>query len=106
MTMDLKSIPPGLLSPRPIGSDTGVQPPLSTDGTGGPNFADALKNAVADANTKVHSADQAVESFMLGEGSVHKAMIAMQDAQVAMEMVVAVRNKALEAYQEIMRMPV
>jgi len=103
--MDLKSIPPGLISPRPIGADTGVQPPLSSDGAG-PSFADALKGAVADANTKVHSADQAVQSLMLGEGSVHQAMIAMQDAQVAMEMVVAVRNKVLEAYQEVMRMPV
>jgi flagellar hook-basal body complex protein FliE len=37
---------------------------------------------------------------------VHQAMIAMQDASVAMEMVLAVRNKALEAYHEIMRMPV
>lgn len=103
--MDLKGIPPGLLAPRPVGADIGVGTPLSTDGTA-PSFADALKDAVADANTKVHAADHAIDSLMLGEGSVHEAMIAMQDAQVAMEMVVAVRNKALEAYQEIMRMPV
>jgi len=103
--MDLSNIPAGLLAPRPVGADTGVASPLSTDGTG-TSFADALKSAVADANDKVVSADHAVQSLMLGEGSVHQAMIAMQDAQVAMEMVVAVRNKVLEAYQEVMRMPV
>jgi flagellar hook-basal body complex protein FliE len=104
--MDVKSIPSALLVPRPVGVDTGLGAPLGAPGGLAPSFADTLKNAVQDTNAKVQSADRAVESAMVGEGSLPQAMIAMQDAQVAMEMVVAVRNKALEAYQEIMRMPV
>jgi len=104
--MDVSKIPSALLVPRPIGVDTGTTAPLGAPGDLAPSFADALKDAVQDTNTKVQAADRAVESAMVGDGSLPKAMIAMQDAQVAMEMVVAVRNKALEAYQEIMRMPV
>lgn len=102
--MDIKSIPPQLLVPTPIGEPVGT--PLPGAGDVGTSFADALKGAVADANGKALEAEHQVQRLVVGEGSVHQAMIAMQDASVAMEMVLAVRNKALEAYHEIMRMPV
>lgn len=102
--MDIKSIPPQLLNPRPIGEAVGTPPANPADA--GASFADALKGAVEDANGKTLEAENQVQRLVVGEGSVHQAMIAMQDASVAMEMVLAVRNKALEAYHEIMRMPV
>jgi len=105
--MDIKSIPPQLLNPRPIGEAVGTPVPGFGDGgDAGTSFADALKGAVEDANGKSLEAEHQVQRLVVGEGSVHQAMIAMQDASVAMEMVMAVRNKALEAYHEIMRMPV
>jgi len=102
--MDIKSIPPQLLVPTPIGEVVGT--PLPAAGDAGTSFADALKGAVENANGKALEAENQVQRLVVGEGSVHQAMIAMQDASVAMEMVLAVRNKALEAYHEIMRMPV
>jgi flagellar hook-basal body complex protein FliE len=102
--MDIKSIPPQLLNTTPIGEVVGT--PLPSPGDAGSSFADALKGAVEDANGKSLEAENQVQRLVVGEGSVHQAMIAMQDASVAMEMVLAVRNKALEAYHEIMRMPV
>jgi flagellar hook-basal body complex protein FliE len=108
--MDIKSIPPQMLVPKPIGEPVGT--PLAdlsnvgSTGDVGTSFADALKGAVEDANAKSVEAEHQVQRLVVGEGSVHEAMIAMQDASVAMEMVLAVRNKALEAYHEIMRMPV
>jgi flagellar hook-basal body complex protein FliE len=77
-------------------------------GTGdlGTSFADALEAAVEDANGKALEAEHQVQRLAAGDGSIHQAMIAMQDASIAMDMVLAVRNKALEAYQEVMRMPV
>lgn len=105
--MDIKAIPPHLLVPRPIGEGL-PSPAAGAAGldAGGPSFADALKGAVEDANAKSIEAEHQVRALVTGEGSVHQAMIAMQDASVAMEMVLAVRNKVLEAYQEVMRMPV
>jgi len=104
--MDIKSIPAALIAPLPVGADTGVGGALSGQGGIAPSFADTLKSAVADANTKSQEADRQVEALMVGEGSLHRTMLAMQDASVAMETVIAVRNRALEAYQEVMRMPV
>jgi flagellar hook-basal body complex protein FliE len=104
--MDIKSIPAGLIAPAPVGADKAVGPGPLGQGEVGPGFADTLKAALEDANTKVQEADRQVEALVVGEGSLHRTMIAMQDASVAMDMVMAVRNKALEAYQEVMRMPV
>jgi len=107
MSMDIKAIPVHLLVPKPIGEGL-PSPAAGAAGpdAGGPSFADALKGAIGEANAKSIEAERQVQALVTGEGSIHQAMIAMQDASVAMEMVMAVRNKALEAYHEIMRMPV
>lgn len=104
--MDIKNIPAALLVPRPVGADAAAGAAVSGAGDINPSFAETLKDAVQDANVKAHEADRQVGALMAGEGSLHQTMLAMQDASVAMEMVVAVRNRALEAYQEVMRMPV
>jgi flagellar hook-basal body complex protein FliE len=102
--MDIHSVPTQLIVPKPVGEPVGT--PLAGPAESGTSFADALKGAVEEANGKSLAADAQVQRLMVGEGSVHQAMIAMQDASVAMEMVLAVRNKVLEAYNEIMRMQV
>jgi flagellar hook-basal body complex protein FliE len=44
---------------------------------------------------------------MLGESdNIHRSMIAMQEAGLAFNLLVEVRNKLVESYQELMRMPV
>jgi flagellar hook-basal body complex protein FliE len=39
-------------------------------------------------------------------GDVHEAMIALQKAEMTLQLTVQVRNKFVQAYQEIMRMPI
>ena len=109
--MDISNIPAGMLSPRPLGSLPGVtegQGPEQLSGSGGlrPSFSDTLKGAINEVTAKSDASEQAITAVMTGQGSVHEAMIAMQDSAVAMDMVLAVRNKVLEAYQEVIRMPV
>ena len=41
-----------------------------------------------------------------GSGDVHEAMIALQRADMTLQLTVQVRNKLVQAYQEIMRMPI
>jgi flagellar hook-basal body complex protein FliE len=68
-------------------------------------FADLLVGAVDDVGRLQAQARDAVEGLMSGRGvDVHRAMIASSEAEAGFELVLAVRNKALAAYQQVMGM--
>ena len=68
-------------------------------------FGDLLKNAVAGVDGLEQQASAAVEGLMQGTGvDVHEAMIATQKADMSFELALAVRNKAVAAYQQVMGM--
>jgi flagellar hook-basal body complex protein FliE len=52
------------------------------------------------------AANTAIANMLAGTGDVHEAMIALQRAETALQLTVQVRNKLVQAYQDIMRMPV
>ena len=70
----------------------------------GPSFAQTLQNAFGQVNTlQGHSANMS-QAFAKGQTSdVHGVMIAAEQASLALQLTTQVRNKAVEAYQEIMR---
>ncbi len=73
----------------------------------GSGFSEALKAAVDDVNKTQLEADKAVEQLQTGESeNLHEVMIAMEKADISLRLTVQMRNKVLEAYQEIMRMQV
>ncbi len=78
----------------------------ASEGAGAPApFADLLTDAVGQVNTLEQQARSAVEGLMSGSGvDVHTAMIATEKAEMAFEMALAVRNKAVQAYQQVMGM--
>ncbi|MGA1847106.1 flagellar hook-basal body complex protein FliE [Deferribacter abyssi] len=68
------------------------------------DFADLLKKAIKDVNDAQLEADEAVKKVLNGETKdIHQTMIALQKADVSLKLMLEVRNKLLEAYQEIMR---
>jgi flagellar hook-basal body complex protein FliE len=68
-------------------------------------FGDLLKDAVGQVNRLEEQAHTAVTGLMAGSGvDVHQAMIASEKASMAFEMVLAVRNKAIQSYQSVMSM--
>jgi flagellar hook-basal body complex protein FliE len=68
-------------------------------------FADLLTDAVGQVNALENQASAAVTGLMTGSGvDVHQAMIATQKASMAFELAIAVRNKAVAAYQQVMGM--
>ncbi|MBI5590611.1 MAG: flagellar hook-basal body complex protein FliE [Deltaproteobacteria bacterium] len=70
-------------------------------------FGDMLKNHLAEVNHLQNSADIAAQNLASGQDKdIHNTMIAMEKAGVAFQLTMQVRNKVLEAYQEIMRMQV
>lgn len=83
--------------------------PTSPQKTGkqGGGFADQLKDAINSTNDAQVKADQAVENLHSGQGgSLHETMLSLEKADISMRMFVALRNKAVSAYQEIMKMNV
>lgn len=81
--------------------------PLQPKSPAAPGFADMLKSAVADTNRLQLEADRAAVSLQTGEAqNIHEVTIAMEKAEVSLRLMVSMRNKAVEAYQEIMRMQV
>jgi flagellar hook-basal body complex protein FliE len=68
-------------------------------------FAGLLKNAIHSEQSLEDQASTAVEGLVTGQGvDVHQAMIATQKANLAFEMALAVRSKAVAAYQQVMQM--
>ena len=85
-----------------------IQPPQLdprlTDGTG---FGAILQDAMHTVGSLNETATKGVESFLSGEGDdLHKTIMATQRAELGMELFLQVRNKVVQAYQEIMRMQV
>jgi len=62
---------------------------------------------VNEVGAKQAAAGDAVSGVLSGQNvSLHQAMIAMQEANVSFQLMVEVRNKLLESYQELMRMQI
>ncbi len=70
-----------------------------------PSFAATLESAFGAVNDKLGHASEMAQSFAKGKTSdVHSVMIASEQATIALQMTTQIRNKAVDAYQEIMRM--
>ena len=68
-------------------------------------FSDLFTDAVGQVNQLEDQARAAVDGLMSGSGvDVHQAMIATQKASMAFELALSVRNKAVQAYQQVIGM--
>lgn len=68
-------------------------------------FIDYFKNAISDVDKLQKEAENSVERMILGEEPyLHNTVIAYEKARLAFQLTVEVRNRLLEAYQEVMRM--
>ena len=76
-----------------------------TPGGSQAGFGDALRQLIGSVDGSAGEANQAIANMLDGSGDVHEAMIAMQRADTTFELTVQVRNKLVQAYQDIMRMP-
>jgi flagellar hook-basal body complex protein FliE len=79
------------------GSSIGTQAP-------GDSFLNSLSDAFGSLNSQVASADASMSSFAAGgSADLHTVMLQMESASVSLKTATDVRDKLLEAYQEIMR---
>lgn len=71
------------------------------------NFGTFLKDAIQDVNVQQIKSDTMTQKLIMGENvDLHNVMITAQKASIALNATMEVRNKVIEAYQEIIRMPV
>lgn len=80
----------------------------ATDAPGdGGSFVDALAEAARGLNTELVDADAAMASFAAGgSADLHAVVLQMQEASLQLKLGVQVRDRLLEAYQDIMRLQV
>lgn len=111
--MQIDSIAPNarlIVSPPAIQSGEGIGLPLpqadtltGVEGTG-KSFGSFLQEALSEVNNAQMRAGEITNRFAAGENvDIHQVMIAGQEAGVMLNLAVQVRNKLVEAYQEVMR---
>jgi flagellar hook-basal body complex protein FliE len=73
--------------------------------TGQPSFKETLGGFLKDVNDMQMKADKSIAKMMAGEiTDVHQVMNSVQEANVAFNMMMEIRNKVMDAYQEVMRL--
>jgi flagellar hook-basal body complex protein FliE len=75
-------------------------------GSGGVDFGSTLNRLVNAVESSNAQANQATIGMVDGTTDVHDAMIALQRADMTFQLTMQIRNKLVNAYQEMMRMPV
>ncbi len=87
----------------PIAS--GIQPTQKPND--GESFGDTLSNFIGDVNKMQLQSAEKTQLFATGQiQDVHEVMAAAEEASVSMALLLEIRKKALEGYQELMRTPV
>lgn len=99
--MDLKPIG------TPLPAPSGAAPGAAGGGAAPTGFGRVLRDSLAHVNKLQHEADAAIESLATGgKASLHDTMLAVQQADLTFRLMMQVRNKIVEAYQEVLRMSV
>jgi flagellar hook-basal body complex protein FliE len=94
-------------SADPMGPGGAAGAGLASPETKSANFSNVLQDAIGGVDAKLQAAGTEQTKVLTGEtNNLHQAVIAMQEAGVAFSLMVEVRNKLVESYQELMRMQV
>jgi flagellar hook-basal body complex protein FliE len=71
------------------------------------SFSDLIKDFASDVNAHQIRAGKSIDAFAAGEiTDVHQVMVAVQEAGLALDLMIEIRNRTQEAFQEIMRIQV
>ncbi len=95
----------GSIQPLKPGSGSSQSP--GSDSVKGPSFEDILKQSLQEVNDLQHDAEGKIKGLYSGEiKDLHQVMVAVEDADVAFRLMMQIRNKLVDSYQELMRMQV
>lgn len=87
------------------GGDVGGAGAARSGAVGGASFADTLKRVISDVSESQENAQEQVSAFLRGEPvELHQVMAATEEAGIALEMLIEIRNKFTEAYRTVINM--
>lgn len=72
----------------------------------GSGFGALLNRAIADTVATAKAADRVSAAAVAGEGNVTEVVTAIARAELALQTTVAIRDRVIQAYQDVMRMPI
>ena len=72
----------------------------------GPGFGDVLQQTLADVVASGRRADAQSTGALMGQGNLTEVVTAVSQAELAFQSVMAVRDRVVQAYQDVMRMPI
>lgn len=102
-TLDLSQLELGLRA----NNDAATRGSKGVAATSHSDFMDMLKNGIAEVNNNMVESEKSSVDLATGKTSnIHETMLAVTKAELGFDMLVQLRNKAIEAYQEVMRMQV
>jgi flagellar hook-basal body complex protein FliE len=87
------------------GAVTDADSAVST-GAGGSNFASMLKEGVDSAISAGHKGEEMSKQAIAGKADVRDVVAAVNNAEMTLQTVVAVRDKVIGAYNDILKMPI
>ncbi len=104
MTLEaLAALQLGTIEPGALGSAVALRSAAAASDTA----FDTVLGSLEQLNTQMQANDQSVQQLALGGmDNLHQVMMTLERTRLAFELALQVRNKALEAYQELMRMQV
>lgn len=80
---------------------------LSASSSTAQPFSVRLQAELESMNTKLETAEVGLRDLATGkQGNIHHVMLALEDARMSFQLLVQVRNKVLESYQELLRMQI
>lgn len=88
-----------------VAAPPGLQPPrdLST----GPSFSERITGGLQELNGQLLSTQVDLQRLAVGDVSnLHEVMVRLEESRIALQLALQVRNRVLEAYQDVMRMQI
>jgi flagellar hook-basal body complex protein FliE len=77
--------------------------PTATAATSGGSFGNLLKEAIQQVNDVEKGSQGELQKYLGNESDLHSVMVALEKADLSFQMMMQVRNKIVQAYQEIMK---
>jgi flagellar hook-basal body complex protein FliE len=99
----------GALAAFDVAAANNAVPRLAVANTPAPtiSFSEMLRQGVVDTDTKIAEANRLVTAFALDDSvPAHQVTFALEQARLSLEMMIQVRNRIVEGYQQLMNMQV
>jgi flagellar hook-basal body complex protein FliE len=84
--------------------DVGTVPDLEEKQ--GPSFSELVSEGVSNVTDKIAQSEQMTAKGMAGEAQLHEVVTAVAEAELALTAITNIRDKVINAYQDIIKMPI